>query len=47
VRALPVQSAQDRIEHDPQLRHREMYLECNPTLRPKFEDYSSGDVAQY
>jgi crotonobetainyl-CoA:carnitine CoA-transferase CaiB-like acyl-CoA transferase len=26
VRALPVQSAEDRIEHDPQLRHREMYL---------------------
>ena len=27
VRALPVQSAEDRVEHDPQLRHREMYLE--------------------
>ena len=26
VRALPVQSAEDRVEHDPQLRHREMYL---------------------
>ena len=25
VRALPVQSAQDRVEHDPQLRHRGMY----------------------
>src|SRR6201981_887466 len=25
--ALPVQSAEDRVEHDPQLRHREMYLE--------------------
>ena len=25
VRALPVQSAEDRVEHDPQLRHREMY----------------------
>jgi crotonobetainyl-CoA:carnitine CoA-transferase CaiB-like acyl-CoA transferase len=26
VRALPVQSAEDRVEHDPQLRHHEMYL---------------------
>ncbi|MGH8325600.1 MAG: CaiB/BaiF CoA transferase family protein [Steroidobacteraceae bacterium] len=26
VRALPVQSAEDRVEHDPQLRHCEMYL---------------------
>ncbi len=26
VRALAVQSAEDRVEHDPQLRHREMYL---------------------
>ncbi len=26
VRALPVQSAADRVEHDPQLRYREMYL---------------------
>ena len=26
VRALPVQSAEDRVENDPQLRHREMYL---------------------
>jgi benzylsuccinate CoA-transferase BbsF subunit len=26
VRALPVQSAEDRVEHDPQLRHREMYV---------------------
>src|SRR4029077_8906688 len=26
VRALPVQSAEDRVERDPQLRHREMYL---------------------
>jgi benzylsuccinate CoA-transferase BbsF subunit len=25
VRALPVQSAEDRVENDPQLRHREMY----------------------
>jgi benzylsuccinate CoA-transferase BbsF subunit len=25
VRALPVQSAEDRVEHDPQLRHRQMY----------------------
>ena len=29
VRALPVQSAEDRVEHDPQLRHREMYLEMD------------------
>ena len=26
VRALPVQSAEDRVENDPQLSHREMYL---------------------
>ena len=26
VRALPVQSAEDRVEHDPQLQNREMYL---------------------
>ena len=26
VRAMPVQSAEDRVEHDPQLRHRDMYL---------------------
>ena len=30
---MPVQSAEDRVEHDPQLRHREMYLEMeHPTL---------------
>src|SRR5262249_28860171 len=29
VRALPVQSAEDRVEHDPQLHHREMYLEMD------------------
>ena len=29
VRALPVQSSQDRVDHDPQLRHRQMYLEVN------------------
>ena len=27
VRAMPVQSSEDRVEHDPQLRHRQMYLE--------------------
>lgn len=27
VRAMPVQSAEDRVEHDPQLRHRQMYVE--------------------
>jgi crotonobetainyl-CoA:carnitine CoA-transferase CaiB-like acyl-CoA transferase len=33
VRALPVQSAEDRVEHDPQLRQREMYLESeHPAL---------------
>jgi len=33
VRALPVQSAEDRVEHDPQLRKREMYLEIeHPAL---------------
>jgi crotonobetainyl-CoA:carnitine CoA-transferase CaiB-like acyl-CoA transferase len=26
VRALPVQSAEDRVENDPQLRYRQMYL---------------------
>ena len=25
VRAMPVQSSEDRVEHDPQLRHRDMY----------------------
>src|SRR5207248_6037616 len=35
VRALPVQSAEDRVEHDPQLRHREMYLAMeHPALGP-------------
>ena len=29
VRALPVQSAEDRVEHDPQLRHRGMYQELD------------------
>ncbi len=29
VRALPVQSAEDRVEHDPQLAQREMYLELD------------------
>ena len=33
MRALPVQSAEDRVEHDPQLRQREMYLEIeHPAL---------------
>ena len=33
VRALPVQSAEDRVEHDPQLHHRRMYLELeHPVL---------------
>jgi crotonobetainyl-CoA:carnitine CoA-transferase CaiB-like acyl-CoA transferase len=33
VRALPVQSSEDRVEHDPQLHHRQMYLEMeHPTL---------------
>ena len=33
VRAMPVQSAEDRVEHDPQLRHREMYRELeHPAL---------------
>jgi crotonobetainyl-CoA:carnitine CoA-transferase CaiB-like acyl-CoA transferase len=33
VRALPVQSAEDRVEHDPQLRHRNMYLQMqHPAL---------------
>jgi crotonobetainyl-CoA:carnitine CoA-transferase CaiB-like acyl-CoA transferase len=29
VRAMPVQSAEDRVEHDPQLRHREMYRDMD------------------
>jgi len=33
VRAMPVQSAEDRVEHDPQLRQREMYREIeHPAL---------------
>ena len=33
VRAMPVQSAEDRVAHDPQLRHREMFLEIeHPAL---------------
>jgi crotonobetainyl-CoA:carnitine CoA-transferase CaiB-like acyl-CoA transferase len=36
VRAMPVQSNEDRVEHDPQLRHREMYLEMDhPVLGAK------------
>jgi crotonobetainyl-CoA:carnitine CoA-transferase CaiB-like acyl-CoA transferase len=29
VRAMPVQSSEDRVEHDPQLRHRELYREMD------------------
>ena len=30
---MPVQSAEDRVEHDPQLRHREMHMEIeHPAL---------------
>jgi crotonobetainyl-CoA:carnitine CoA-transferase CaiB-like acyl-CoA transferase len=36
VRALPVQSAEDRVEHDPQLRHRQMYL---PIEHPALGSY--------
>ena len=36
VRALPVQSAEDRVEHDPQLRHREMFL---PVEHPALGEY--------
>jgi crotonobetainyl-CoA:carnitine CoA-transferase CaiB-like acyl-CoA transferase len=33
VRAMPVQSSADRVDHDPQLRHRQMYLEVeHPAL---------------
>lgn len=32
VRAMPVQSPQDRVERDPQLRAREMYIELNHPL---------------
>jgi crotonobetainyl-CoA:carnitine CoA-transferase CaiB-like acyl-CoA transferase len=36
VRALPVQSAEDRVEHDPQLRHRQMY---QPLQHPALGTY--------
>jgi len=29
VRAMPVQSTEDRVDHDPQLRHRELYRELD------------------
>ena len=29
ARAMPVQSSEDRVEHDPQLRHRELYREMD------------------
>ena len=40
VRAMPVQSSEDRVEHDPQLRARGMYSELDhPTLGPwKFQN---------
>ena len=40
VRAIPVQSSEDRVEHDPQLRHRDMYSELeHPVLgRWKFQN---------
>jgi crotonobetainyl-CoA:carnitine CoA-transferase CaiB-like acyl-CoA transferase len=34
VRALPVQSAEDRVERDPQLHQREMYLPMEPPAQP-------------
>ena len=37
VRAMPVQSAEDRVEHDPQLRHREMY---RPMEHPALGTYA-------
>jgi crotonobetainyl-CoA:carnitine CoA-transferase CaiB-like acyl-CoA transferase len=37
VRALPLQSAEDRVEHDPQLRHREMYLESEHPALGRYE----------
>ena len=36
VRAMPVQSAEDRVEHDPQLRHRDMYV---PMQHPALGTY--------
>jgi len=33
---MPVQSAEDRVEHDPQLRHRGMYL---PMIHPALGEY--------
>jgi crotonobetainyl-CoA:carnitine CoA-transferase CaiB-like acyl-CoA transferase len=41
VRALPVQSAEDRVEHDPQLRHREMYL---PIEHPALGSYKAQNA---
>ena len=40
VRAMPVQSSEDRVEHDEQLRHREMYTQMpHPMLGPwKFQN---------
>jgi crotonobetainyl-CoA:carnitine CoA-transferase CaiB-like acyl-CoA transferase len=40
VRAMPVQSSEDRVEHDPQLRARKMYTKMDhPTLGPwKFQN---------
>ena len=40
VRAMPVQSTEDRVENDPQLRHREIYKELDhPVLgRRKFQN---------
>jgi crotonobetainyl-CoA:carnitine CoA-transferase CaiB-like acyl-CoA transferase len=40
VRAMPVQSSEDRVENDPQLRHRDMYGELDhPVLgRRKFQN---------
>ena len=40
VRAMPVQSAEDRVEHDPQLQHRGLYTELDhPALgRQKFQN---------
>jgi len=37
VRAMPVQSAEDRVEHDPQLRHREMFLEIEHPALGRYE----------
>ncbi|HVZ08927.1 CaiB/BaiF CoA transferase family protein [Rhodopila sp.] len=41
VRAMPVQSAEDRVEHDPQLRHRRLY---RPIEHPALGTYKAQNA---